>query len=762
MTTKRFYFYLCMLLLLTATTGCKEDFDNPPMIVPRATHTPNTTIAELKAKYWQDGRNFCDTIKEDIVIHGWISGNDASGNLYKVMYIQDETGGIGISLDASSLATNYRVGQEIVLNLKNRWIGKYNGQYLLGYPEWYAAQSVWEAGRMQLQVFEEFCELNGLPVSGKVQPVECSITDFQGKNDTETQLKFSGQLVRISDLTWDGADGTLTFSEPDATTNRTVSDANGNQLTVRNSNYADFHGDPLPVTQGNLTGILVMTGSDQWQLFLRDLDDVDFDMNTKGTKGDPYTVPEFIENQGNGKSRWVTGYIVGAVAPEVTSISDNDDIEWKAPTTLATTLVIAPSPEVTDIAQCIVVPLPQGSKFREQANLVDNPEAYKTQIWVKGTSEKYMGANGVGGNSGTTDEFRMSIATGGLTELTEGFDGGNLPTEWFNVVVSGDKKWYGTDFQGNGYAAMTGYRGTNPPFDAWLVSPALAISKAQHKNLSFRTQVNGYGNKTTIFEVYVMSSNDPTTATLVKLNPTIATAPASGYSDWAQSGELDLSQFDGTYFIGFRFYATQDANYATWCVDDVKFNFTGSDTPEPQPVGTRADFETMNDGEPKSSYGSFTSTAGWTAANCNLLKGGDIDSNPVFKFIGMMDGSTTNYAFAPCLNGKTSATGKVTSPMLTGGIAKLKFNYGMPYGDTHIKMSVDIVQNGNTVKTWTVEQAQPVKYQVYTFEETVGLTGNFQIVFTNLSPTAQDANKDRICIWNVNWENQSARAPRRR
>ena len=358
MTTKRFYFYLCMLLLLTATTGCKEDFDNPPMIVPRATHTPNTTIAELKAKYWQDGRNFCDTIKEDIVIHGWISGNDASGNLYKVMYIQDETGGIGISLDASSLATNYRVGQEIVLNLKNRWIGKYNGQYLLGYPEWYAAQSVWEAGRMQLQVFEEFCELNGLPVSGKVQPVDCSITDFQGKNDTETQLKFSGQLVRISDLTWDGADGTLTFSEPDATTNRTVSDANGNQLTVRNSNYADFHGDPLPVTQGNLTGILVMTGSDQWQLFLRDLDDVDFDMNTKGTKGDPYTVPEFIENQGNGKSRWVTGYIVGAVAPEVTSISDNDDIEWKAPTTLATTLVIAPSPEVTDIAQCIVVPLP--------------------------------------------------------------------------------------------------------------------------------------------------------------------------------------------------------------------------------------------------------------------------------------------------------------------------------------------------------------------------------------------------------------------
>ena len=416
--------------------------------------------------------------------------------------------------------------------------------------------------------------------------------------------------------------------------------------------------------------------------------------------------------------------------------------------------MVAPSPSVNDIAQCVVVPLPQGSRFRVQANLVDNPEVYLTQIWVKGESDKYMGVNGVAGNSGTTDEFRLSIATGGLTSMSETFEGG-LPSEWLNVQVSGDKKWYTTEFDQNTYAAMTGYRGNNPPFDSWLITPALAVGKAENKNLSFRTQVNGYGSTTTVFEVYVMTTNDPATASLTKLNPVIATAPASGYSAWAQSGDLDLSQFDGTVYVGFRFYATQDANYATWCVDDVKFNYSGTTPPPtPQPAGTRADFETMNGGEAKSSYGSFSSTAGWQAANCNLLKGGDVDSNPVFKFIGFMDGSTTNYAFAPCLNGKTSAVGTVTSPVLTGGIAKLKFSYGMPYGDTHIKMSVDILQNGNVVKTWTVEQAQPVKYQVYNFDETVSVAGDFQIRFTNLSPTGQDANKDRICIWNVNWDNQ--------
>jgi len=41
-----------------------------------------------------------------------------------------------------------------------------------------------------------------------------------------------------------------------------------------------------------------------------------------------------------------------------------------------------------------------------------------------------------------------------------------------------------------------------------------------------------------------------------KLNPHIATAPASGYSDWAASGDVDLSKFaDGSYYIGFRFQA---------------------------------------------------------------------------------------------------------------------------------------------------------------------------------------------------------------
>ena len=73
--------------------------------------------------------------------------------------------------------------------------------------------------------------------------------------------------------------------------------------------------------------------------------------------------------------------------------------------------------------------------------------------------------------------------------------------------MSGDKQWYQTSFNNNGYAAMTGYKGTQPPFDAWLISPAIDLTKVTDKKLTFDTQVNGYGSTTSVFEAYVMTSN---------------------------------------------------------------------------------------------------------------------------------------------------------------------------------------------------------------------------------------------------------------
>ena len=575
---KRINLYLSMLLLMVIAVGCSDEFDTPPMVVPTAEHKPNMSVADFKTKYWQDANNYIDTVKEDVVIHGFVTSSDVSGNIYKTLYIQDETGGLAISINGNSLYNTYRIGQEIVLPMKDLFIGKYNGQQQIGYPQWYAARSIWEATFLPLELFQSVVEINGLPDVSAVDTIPCSIDQL--KETPESFQKWQGQLVKFTDVKFQDADGTVTFAEASATTNRNIEDANGNVLVMRNSNYADFRATVLPMGTGDVVGLLSYYNTSAssstggtWQLYIRTPNDcIGFTTTTKGLMKDPYTVTEAIEVQNQGKNGWVFGYIVGAVAPEVTNVSSNSDIQWGAPSTLDNTIVIADDPNESDYTKCIVVPLPQGTPFRTEANIRDNAGAYKTGIYIKGDLASYMNTSGITGNSGSREEYRMTIVTGGVTELNEGFDSA-LPDSWANVLVSGDKKWYQTSFDNNGYAAMTGYKGTKPPFDAWLITPALDIKNATSKILSFRTQVNGYGSTTSHFEVYVLNSLDPTTASKrVQLNPAIAKAPASGYSDWVESGDLDLSEFaDGSYYVGFRFEAKQDANYATWCVDDVKF-----------------------------------------------------------------------------------------------------------------------------------------------------------------------------------------------
>lgn len=158
-----------------------------------------------------------------------------------------------------------------------------------------------------------------------------------------------------------------------------------------------------------------------------------------------------------------------------------------------------------------------------------------------------------------------------VTSLNENFANG-IPETWTNVAVSGDQLFFEKSYSGTFYASASGYKGTNPPYNEWLISPAVDIDKAAEKVLTFRTQVNSYGNTTDTFKAYVLTSNDPETATATELPATFAVAPETGYSSWAESGNLDLSAYKGTIYIGFNYVAVESENYCTWCVTDVKLN----------------------------------------------------------------------------------------------------------------------------------------------------------------------------------------------
>ena len=560
-----------MLFAALGITSCDDDWDTPPLAGPVATIEANTSIYDLKAKYWFDETNGVDTIGltdegEHIIIKGRVISSDASGNIYKNLVIQDETSAVTFSINQNSLYTDYRMGQEVVIDVTDMYLGKYAGLQQFGWPD-FSDTYGWQTTFMPLEHFQAHAQLNGLPEPAKMDTICTSISALP--TTKEGIIKMQSQLVRFDGVSFENG-GKATFAEYQKTTSQTISDGTAS-LTVRTSGYANFYGKTLPEGEGAIVGILgYFNGS--WQLTLRSYEDCIFGEPLEGSKTRPFTVASATANKG--KNGWVKGYIVGAVAPGVSSVSSASDIEWAAPFTLPNTLVIADSPTEKDFNKCIAIELPQGSELRNRANLADSPDNLGQEITLKGTIGSLYGMNGLTDNQGTLAEFVFNaIVTVG--EIDENFDSYSTKIDnlvangWTYVSVKGNKDWYLREFSSNTYATVTGNKGT-APFDSWLITPCINVNKLAEKVLNFQTQVNGYGSTTSTFEVYVLDSNDPATANITKLDATMATAPSSGYSDWVSSGNIDLSAWAGKkIFIGWRYQATSDANYATWCVDNV-------------------------------------------------------------------------------------------------------------------------------------------------------------------------------------------------
>ena len=272
-----------LLFLLSIVASCSNELDNPPVALPVAKHAPNMTIAELKARYWQEAVNYIDTIHDDAVIHGWVVSSDESGNIYKKIYLQDESGmGLTVAINQGDLYQKYREGQELVLNLRECYIGKYNGQQELGFPDTanYRKRGSWQMGFMSQSMWESMAELNGFFNLAKVDTMHIGIADLANKTDSAVLLKFQGALVRINGVSFKEANGVVVYAPESVNyTNRTLVDAQGRTLVVRTNNHADFALTPLPTGKVDVVGVLdfytyTANRDGTWQLSLRSINDV--------------------------------------------------------------------------------------------------------------------------------------------------------------------------------------------------------------------------------------------------------------------------------------------------------------------------------------------------------------------------------------------------------------------------------------------------------------------------------------------------------
>ena len=165
-------------------------------------------------------------------------------------------------------------------------------------------------------------------------------------------------------------------------------------------------------------------------------------------------------------------------------------------------------------------------------------------------------------------------------------------------------------------------------------------------------------------------------------------------------------------------------------------------------VVLKADFNTISN--TTASYVTSTTASGWKATNCAIMGGGTSDSNPKFKVFG--DASTR----AITLNGKTSAKGKLVSPVLADGVKSISFKYTNVFTDKNgVDITITIKDKDGKVLTSKRLDDNNVTQKVakeFTWVLETPVTGEFVIEITNNSPSNNSSkNKDRVSIWEFQW-----------
>lgn len=229
------------------------------------------SIDELKTKYGITKDMINDTVRIDdgIQIKGVVTGNDAEGNIYNEIALQDETGGILVCIAQGGLCGQIQVGQEVLIDLGGLYIGAYRSQPQIGVP--YTSTSASGAkstypSRIARAEWQTRFKLIGKPNAKKLVAKEF---DYESLKGNETELyKYAGCLVKATGVGFAKADGKTTYAPKSegastgygvmrAFKNMTTGkDYTTNEFGVRTSCYSDFAAEKLPEGKLTVTGIL--------------------------------------------------------------------------------------------------------------------------------------------------------------------------------------------------------------------------------------------------------------------------------------------------------------------------------------------------------------------------------------------------------------------------------------------------------------------------------------------------------------------------
>ncbi|HKK12717.1 MAG TPA: DUF5689 domain-containing protein [Flavobacteriaceae bacterium] len=226
-------------------------------------------------------------IVSDIVVKGYVSSSDVTGNFYKEFFIQDApqnpTTAIRIELNQVDSYNQFNIGREVYIMLKGLYVGEAytgDGVITIGGNVVDGEIDAMTANQIPLHLFRS-------ATTETMVPLELRFSEI-----SEAHI---GILITVNDAQFPEALEGKSYVSPedDYETDLTLESCDGfgySNFLLETSSFASFKQEPLPMGGGSITGVVNKTynGSDLI-IVLNHLEDVQMD----GSRCTPLDINDF-------------------------------------------------------------------------------------------------------------------------------------------------------------------------------------------------------------------------------------------------------------------------------------------------------------------------------------------------------------------------------------------------------------------------------------------------------------------------------------
>lgn len=225
-----------MLLALLILAACNRATE--PVYLPGGDET--VSVARLKSLCVGESR----TIVEPLVISGSITANDERGELYRALIVEDDTGGIEISVGADRLYRSYAVGTQLTVSCQGLALGDYGGKVILGAPP--------TGGYVVDRIAEADLGRYLRPGGALRRPAAVRTIGALTLAMADTYARFDGVSFAAGEqgMPFGLRDTTETVVE------RHLTDRSGDTLVVRIRTACEYAAEPVPAGTGSVYGVI--------------------------------------------------------------------------------------------------------------------------------------------------------------------------------------------------------------------------------------------------------------------------------------------------------------------------------------------------------------------------------------------------------------------------------------------------------------------------------------------------------------------------